>query len=142
MKINVYNFLLKASGLSQREAAIFHDVRLDTIKGWCGGKTDAPLGALEEIAELILKQRAAADETLEQFDAAAIGDVELGAASDDYEAAALGWPSASAQHQALALIAADMIADGVAVSVVPRGSTVATAAAADVHETEIKPPRK
>ena len=40
-------------------------------------------------------------------------------------------------------IAFDMvIADGVAVSVVPRGSTVATAAAADVHETEIKPPRK
>lgn len=142
MKINVYNFLLKASGLSQREAAIFHDVRVDTIKGWSGGKTDAPLGALEEISELILKQRAAADETLEQFDAAAVGDVELGAASDDYEAAALGWPSASAQHQALALIAADMIADGVAVSVVPRGSTVATAAAADVHETEIKPPRK
>ena len=53
MKINAYNFLLKASGLAQREAAIFHDVRLDTIKGWCGGKTDAPLGALEEIAELI-----------------------------------------------------------------------------------------
>ena len=74
VKINAYNFLLKASGLAQREAAIFHDVRLDTIKGWCGGKTDAPLGALEEIAELILKQRAAADETLEQFDAAAIGD--------------------------------------------------------------------
>ena len=56
--------------------------------------------------------------------------VELGLVSDDYEARALGWPSADAHaavlRKTIKLLPHDL---AILVKIVPRGSTPATAAA-------------
>ena len=60
--------------------------------------------------------------------------IEIGVCADDHEARSLGWPTVSA-HAAvvghmLAMLPPDMIGR---VRIVPRGSSAATAAAADAH---------
>jgi hypothetical protein len=57
--------------------------------------------------------------------------IELGLASDDAEAKSIGWPCVGAQAAALGVGAA--LIDN-PVTIVPRGSTAATAAAADRHD--------
>ncbi len=79
---------------------------------------DQQLGAIDEIAERM---------------GAMPGQIELGVSSDDYEARTLGWPSTSAHWAVVARVIAEAPPD-VEVRVVPRGSTVATAAAIEAHE--------
>lgn len=57
--------------------------------------------------------------------------IELGYAVDDAEAQSMGWPCASAQWACLRLVIAESNRE---FSCVPRGTTMATAAAADVRE--------
>jgi len=59
-----YALLLRLSGLSQREAAAFHDVRPDTVKSWSGGRNRAPGGAMDELRELIARQELSAEADL------------------------------------------------------------------------------
>ena len=59
------------------------------------------------------------------------GQIELGYAVDDAEAQSMGWPCASAQWASLGIIAAGTDRH---ITLVPRGTTVATAAAADARE--------
>ncbi len=61
--------------------------------------------------------------------------IELGIASDDHEARTIGWPCVGAQRASIALVVARGTPHGLRFHVVPRGSTVATAAAADAHES-------
>ena len=130
--LSTYSILLKASGLSQREAAVLHDVRLDTIKKWCQATGNrAPRALVQELAALIVKQGNAADEAVAAC--SDVATVELGLASDDYDAQQLGWPTATAHAATIATVAARLIADGLNVEIVPRGSTPATAAAAGQH---------
>lgn len=56
--------------------------------------------------------------------------IEIGIASDDHEAQGLGWPSVAVQALQITLVAAR---SGRAVRIVPRGSTLGTAAAAEQH---------
>jgi hypothetical protein len=134
-----YKLLLDLAGLSQREAAAFHGVRIDTVKSWSVGRNNAPSGALDELAVLIDRQIQAADQAAETVadqaaDRGAPETVEIGLAADDHEAQALGWPCAGAHHRVVALVAKALIAQGLEVAVAPRGSTALTAAAADAHE--------
>ena len=39
--MTLYRLLLSRVGLSQADAAILHQVRLDTIKSWCAGRARA-----------------------------------------------------------------------------------------------------
>jgi hypothetical protein len=57
-------------------------------------------------------------------------EIEIGYATDDAEAQAMSWPCRAAQWQSLALVFASAART---VRLVPRGSTLATAAAADAH---------
>jgi hypothetical protein len=57
--------------------------------------------------------------------------IEIGLAADDHEAQALGWPCVGAQEAMLGLVVARCRRP---VRIVPRGSTVATAAATDAHD--------
>ena len=124
------------AGLSQREAAEFHEVRLDTIKSWASGRRDASEGAIEQLRELIAIQERIADKFLDTLETRTeqMGppqDIELGYPTDDHEAQSLGWPCVGAWRAMAARIIAE--AD-VPVRLVPRGSTIATAAAADENE--------
>src|SRR5271154_5899212 len=54
--------LAERCGLSQREAAEFLKVRLDTIKSWCAGRNVAKPAVLAELRALYANIQAAADE--------------------------------------------------------------------------------
>ena len=133
--MTTYNTLLTASGLSVREAAAFHKVRHDTAKSWSSGRNGTPYGAIDELYDLVARQLRAAKEgaKLIQDLVARQGppeDIELGLASDDYEAQGLGWPTQTAHKVVIGLTIGLLPPDLAArVRVVPRGTTTATAAA-------------
>jgi hypothetical protein len=127
-----YRLLLSRVGLSQADAAALHGVRLDTVKSWCAGRNPAPAGVIADLRALYAFQRRAADEALALAAKAPDGaEIELGYAVDDADARAIGWPSAAAQHASLGMVVARL---GRPVRLVPRGTTLATAAAADAHD--------
>ena len=126
-----YRLLLSRVGLSQADAATLHQVRLDTIKSWCTGRARAPVGVIAELRTLYARQKKAATEALRMIaERPEVSQIELGYAVDDQEAAGMGWPCAAAQWASLGMVVA---ACDRPVSLVPRGTTVATAAAADQH---------
>ena len=126
-----YRLLLSRVGLSQADAATLHQVRLDTIKSWCAGRARAPVGVIAELRTLYARQKKAAAEALQMIaERPEAGQIELGYAVDDHEAEGMGWPCAAAQWASLGMVVA---ACDRPVSLVPRGTTVATAAAADQH---------
>lgn len=135
----IFELLVSRCGLSQREAAEYLGVRIDTVKSWASGRRqpqDAVLGDLARLAEKIAR---AAEEAIAQIDAMAASHgppdaIDLGLASDDTEARDLGWPCVGAQAACLAAVVAAGIARGYTFRVGPRGATPPTAAAADAHD--------
>lgn len=126
--------LIEACGLSHREAAEFLGVRIDTVGSWYRSppKSARP-GVLAELRALHAAQRRAAANMIraarQQVKALGTPDaIELAIASDDYEARQRGWPCVGAQRQMYAMVAARL---DYPFMLVPRGSTTATAAAAD-----------
>ena len=47
---SIFKASLSLCGLSQSEAAVFFDVRLDTIKSWCRSRARPPLGVWQMLA--------------------------------------------------------------------------------------------
>jgi hypothetical protein len=127
-----YRLLLSRVGLSQADASALHGVRLDTVKSWCAGRNPAPAGVIADLRALYAFQRRAADEALALAGKAPDGaEIEISYAVDDAEALAIGWPCAAAQHASLGMVVARLARP---VRLVPRGTTLATAAAADAHQ--------
>lgn len=127
-----YRLLLFRVGLSQADAAALHKVRLDTVKSWCAGRNAAPTGVIAELRALYARQKQAADEALKAIAGfPEVNKIELGYAVDDAEAQTMGWPCASAQWTSLGMVAAGTNRQ---ITMAPRGTTVATAAAADARE--------
>lgn len=144
MTTTAFALLVQLCGLSQREAAETFEVRLDTVKSWSAGRNRAPDRILLQLATLASEIGYAAEEAaaviaenMRKIEAAgrdpAEVPVELGLASDDTEAKSLGLPCVGAHRALLARVAAIAIRAGLTVEIVPRGSTAATAAAADAH---------
>lgn len=129
--ITVYSLLLERCGLSHREAAEFHNVRLDTVKSWSSGRNPAPAGALAELRALYARIEKAANELIRLMKKHKAAEFEIGLSSDDHEAQSLGWPCVGAHEAAIGIAAARLSSD---IIIVPRGSTPATAAAADAHK--------
>lgn len=130
-----YSLLSEFAGLSHREAAEFHRVRLDTVKSWSVGRNRAPVGALEELQNLIALQDRAAREALQQIDdllatPGAPDVVEIGFPTDDVEARALGWPCVGAWRAMTARVQAQSPLE---LRYVPRATTLS---AADARERE------
>jgi hypothetical protein len=130
--MTTFALLCNRCGLSLREAADFLGVRQDTVRSWSIGRRGAPASAIEELRALYAKIERAAGEAVAMARKARGATIELGIAADDHEARSLGWPCVGAQAASLGLVAARL---GASVVIVPRGSTGATAAAADIHET-------
>lgn len=124
--------LIDRCGLSQREAADVLHVSINTAKSWMAGRAIPRPGVIAELRRLYATIERAAGEALAAIEAAPDADViELGYAADDHEAQGLGWPCVGAQAAMLGIVAARC---GRPVRLVPRGSTHATAAAAEEHE--------
>lgn len=134
--MNELRLAMAACGLSQREAAALLDVRLDTVGKAMIGRGRVPPGWLAELRALHQRQSHAAEQAYQLWrDAGEPREIELGIASDDYEAQQppLGWPCVGAQMAVMRLLWERLPAD-VRLILVPRGSTIATAAAVDAHE--------
>ena len=137
-----FALLTDICGLSTREAADMFEVRRDTAKSWSsgrGGRYQAPPQVLDALVALAASLDRAAreavaviDQQTKEHDAPDI--VELGLASDDHEAQQLGLPAVGAHRALLARVVALGRAKGYHFQIVPRASTVPTAAAAQNRE--------
>lgn len=128
-----FSLLLQGCGLSQREAATVLSVSIHTVKSWGSGRNPTPAGVLAELQALAQRQQTAAREAHDVWQRAGAPDsVEIGYCSDDSEAQSLGWPCVGA-HGAVIRRMIEMLPPSVTVHLAPRGSTVATAAAAEAH---------
>ena len=126
-----YALLLQVCGLSQREAADLHGVRLDTVKSWVAGRRSANAGVIAQLGRLHSEISCAAEEALDVLMQVPAGaEIEIGYPADDHEAQALGLPSVGAWRAMAGQLIAALDRP---VILVPRGSTPATAAAADAH---------
>lgn len=126
---------LAACGLSQRQAAEFLGVRLDSVERALRGRDRTPPGWLAELRRLHARQRQAAQQAYAIWQQHQPDQLELSIASDDAEAQAppLGWPCQAAQLAAYRMLW-EMLPPDVRIILVPRGTSVATAAAADRHD--------
>lgn len=136
-----FALIAERCGLSHREAADFLGVRVDTVKSWSTGRNPAPAGAIASLRGLYAQIEKAAGEAEKQIAAfieqhGAPEGIELGLASDDHEARLppLGWPCVGANAAMLGIVAARATIN---VKIVPRGSSAASAAAADAHEKRL-----
>jgi hypothetical protein len=126
--------LMDSCGLNVREAAAILEVREDSVRTTLRGKWRAPQGWIEELSAVYDLIESRADALCDQLEQVAEGTVvELGYAADDAEAQDLGWPCVGAQMAALRRVWEDQ-RDRLTIALVPRGSTSATAAAADARE--------
>lgn len=129
---SLYALLRERCGLSLREAADLHGVSHDSVVSWSSGRRRPPAGVIAELRALYERIETAADQIVAMAeDAGADVEIELGIASDDTEARSIGWPCVGAHAAALGIAAATI--DNPVV-IVPRGTTPATAAAADRHD--------
>lgn len=126
--------LISLCGLSHREAADFLNVREDTVKSWFrASPAEARPGIIAELKALHVAQRRAAANQIRQIRTVtrvhgAPDIIELGLSSDDHEARSKGWPCVGAERMTYAMVAARV---SMPVTLVARGSTPASAAAAD-----------
>lgn len=138
-RMTLFASILAGLGLSQSEAADYLDVRVDTLKSWSSGRRSPPDGVLKNLHELSERQRHGAEETFKIWKRAGRpAEIEVGLASDDFEAQQLGWPSVGA-HAAVIRRIWEFLPPDVKLNVVPRGATVATAAAIEAHEIKPEP---
>ena len=127
----LFKELLKNTGLSNRESAAFLKVSVDTVKSWASGRRTCPQGVLIELCSLIEKQKICAKNVINiiKFNAD-VENYELGFCCDDDEAQRLGFPFKSAHDAVLRMVLLDLkYYDILKIKLVPRGSTLPTAAA-------------
>ncbi|WP_412050254.1 hypothetical protein ACK6D9_00715 [Hoeflea sp. Naph1] len=122
-----FGLLLKISGLSTVEAATFVNSSPDDVGGWSRGDHTAPDHVIEKIRHLIANQAQAADEALDIIEQHRPDQVELGYPLNDDEARSIGWPCLAAWKAMAARFVAECPSP---ITLLPRGSTPATAAAA------------
>ena len=132
--MNSYLILRDLAGLSLREASDLHRVRLDTVKSWSSGRNGAPDAVIADLRGLIEKQERASREAIAQIEQVRsqhpAAEIELGYPTDDHEAQGLGWPCVGAWRA----MAARVVVAAMPVRLVPRGSSLATAAAIEAHQ--------
>ena len=116
---SAYDLMRQRCGLSQQEAADFHDTRLDTVKSWCSGRRQAPEGVITELQDLYARIRQMGDALAKAVkqQKAPPGEeliVAVTTPKTEQEARALGWPTQSAC----------LAAAGLAIAQLPRGTPV------------------
>lgn len=126
---SVYDLLRQRCGLSQADAASFHDTRIDTIKSWCSDRRTAPVGALDELRDLYADINEAGNELADviklmpQRDANGIF-FQVGTPLDNKDAIACGFPCEGSCLAAVALAIASLPGPA---RIVPRRGAIPTA---------------
>lgn len=129
-------------GLSNREAAEFLSTKESYVEKMRSGAKRAGREYLSSLQELWTGIETAAVDAAEELTQAGVlaraDSIEIGYPVDDHEARALGFPCVGAWRQMAArlideLMLIDEDFDPTRITLVPRGSTLATAAAADAH---------
>ncbi|MEO6842657.1 MAG: hypothetical protein ABI192_18070 [Bradyrhizobium sp.] len=122
---SVYDLLRRECGLSQKEAADFHEARIDTVISWCSGRRNAPPGVIDELRDL-RRDMIEAGHTLAylvqlipQFDDNGDRFIRVGLPHDDDDAIVCGFPCMSVCETAVGLAVAEL-PRGVPVRLVPR----------------------
>lgn len=137
-----FSALQSLCGLSNREAAAFLGMTESAVEKFRRGAKKAPAGALRDLRALWTVIDLAAVDAAEAIGREGLldveGGIEIGYPADDHEAGQLGLPCVGAWRQMLArlideLMMIDEAFDPSRIELVPRGSTLATAAAADAH---------
>jgi len=136
-----FGLLISLCGLSNQEVAELLRVRLDTVKSWSSGRRTAPRGAATTLVSLWSRIDTAAEKAaalaIERMETEGETPecIELGVAVDDADAQQVGWPYASVHERVVALVIARLLEadDSLNIAIMPRGTTTATAAAADQH---------
>jgi len=101
--------MMARCGLSQREAAMVLDVRLDTIKSWCSGRNPTPLNVLTELRALYGRIDSAAKKIVEGYrQRGEKRAIIFGIASSDKDAQEIGWPCAGAYAAMIGLVIASI----------------------------------
>jgi hypothetical protein len=96
-------------GISQAEAAEFHDARLDSVKSWCSDRRAAPAGVIREIRSLAKEiHEAGSSYAIVLKNMAEVKTVnkdifEVGLPHDDRDARHCGFPSLSAAMRAISV---------------------------------------
>lgn len=132
-------------GLSNREAAEFLGTKETYVEKLRRGARGARAGGdyLSQLQALWTEIDQAAVDAAEAITATgaleAASEIEIGYPADDFEAQALGLPCVGAWRQMAArlideLMMIDANFDPARIILVPRGSTLASAAAADAHD--------
>jgi hypothetical protein len=124
--VTAFSALMQRCGLSQREAAEFLDVRLDTVKSWCSGRNPTRHLILAELRQLYRKvERAGRDyakfrlQLLNHQGKQVDRYLKIGTALDDRDAKALGFPCVGANMAAIGVAIAHL-PDDIELEVVPR----------------------
>lgn len=130
-----FKLICNDCGLSLPETATFLRVRESRAKEWWMGRRGCPEGVIGELLDLSERQDKAAAEAVKVIRQSILQNgvpeiIELGMASDDYEAQQLGWPTVGA-HGAVMRRVIRLLSrsEALHVYIVPRGSTIASAAA-------------
>lgn len=101
MTHTIFKASLNLCGLSQKEAASFFDVRLDTVKSWSIGRNPVPPGVWQQLRYLyatIVQSSEAALDLIEEKQPDELFLNEHGPRSDE-------WPSDGPKMAALAMVA-------------------------------------
>lgn len=124
-----FSVMIELCGLSLAEAAAFLDVRKDTAASWSNGRRSAGPDIINKLRELHDRIVDAAERSIDAIEAApANAEIEIGYPADNTEAKLLGFPCVGAWRAMMGRVIADIDRP---ISLVPRGSTPGTAAAAD-----------
>lgn len=134
-----FRLILNSSGLSIREAAVYLNVSHNTAESWAGGRRSVPAGVMAEMFSLIDRQERAAREAVDVITGMAaqrpdMEAIDIGFCADDFEAQSLGWPCKTAHDAVIRRVLEGLPPElRPLVQLVPRGSTLTTAGAADAH---------
>jgi hypothetical protein len=126
-----FRLMLQLTGLSLREAAQFLQISMSSAEKMSNGKLAARDTIIQELRGLYSRQFEASEEAVELIEKSMPDEVEIGYPADDHEAQSLGWPCIGAWAGMAAQVIGQIHRP---VRLVPRGSTLATAAAVDAHE--------
>ena len=137
--LTLFGSLEELCGLTHGECASYLNVRPDTVKSWSSGRRTAPPSAEAQLIALWSRIEDTASVTVEAVasqiaEHASLGPpsgFEIGIPQSQAEAIELGWPSVGCCHRVAALVASRV---GVPLTLVERGSTVATWLAIQARE--------
>lgn len=101
-----YALLLDRCGMSHKDAAKFHDVKLEVVNGWATGKKEAPEDAIYGLRDVYHMIQSMAYDAVDMIDKQKPAGIELELAKDEAEAIELGLPCIGAHEAALGIIVA------------------------------------